>query len=107
MAIMRVVGLPLTAGMLSYIYQPMKDLLIVMLFISGYIISSKSKELYDFYTNGIFVALLITALYYYKNWTFANEVDQAHLGTAYYTLFILFLQVFSHLIILYQIFRFV
>lgn len=89
MAIMRVVGLPLTAGMLSYIYQPMKDLLIVMLFISGYIISSKSKELYDFYTKGIFVALLITALYYYKNWTFANEVDQAHLGTAYYTLFIL------------------
>lgn len=89
MAIMRMVCLPLTAGMLSYIYQPMKDLLIVMLFISGYIISSKSKELYDFYTKGMFLALLITVLYYYKNWTFANEVDQAHLGTSYYTLFLL------------------
>lgn len=89
MAIMRVITLPPTAGVLSYIYQPMKDLLIVMLFVSGYIISSKSEELYNFYTKGMIVALLITALYYYKNWTFANEVDQAHLGTSYYALFIL------------------
>ena len=35
------------------------------------------------------VAMLITVFFYYKNWTFANEVDEAHLGTSYYVLFLL------------------
>ena len=89
MAIWRVVDLPITAGLLSYFYQPMRDLLIISMFIFAYTISSKSKELRDFFTSGIIIAMLITAFFYYKNWTFANEVDEAHLGTSYYVLFML------------------
>ncbi len=89
MAITRVISLPPTAGFLSYIYQPMRDLLIVMLFIFSYTIYSKSEELYNFFTTGMLIAMMITAFYYYQNWTFANEIDEAHLGTSYYTLFIL------------------
>ena len=89
MAIMRIISLPLTSGVLSYIYQPMRDIVIILLFVSSYIIYSKSKELYDFFTTGMIIAMLITAFYYYKNWTFANEIDEAHLGTSYYTLFLL------------------
>jgi O-antigen ligase len=35
------------------------------------------------------IAMMITAYYYCQNWTFANEIDEAHLGTSYYTVFIL------------------
>ena len=89
MTIWRLIAIPLSAGILSYAYQPMRDLLIVILFMFGYIISLKSKELFNFYTTGTIIAILITAIYYYKNWTLANEVDEAHLGTAYYVLFLL------------------
>ena len=89
MAIWRVVDLPITAGLLSYFYQPMRDLLIILIFIFAYILSSKSKEILDFFATGMIVAMLITAFFYYKNWTFANEVDEAHLGTSYYVLFLL------------------
>lgn len=89
MAIWRVIDLPLTVGVLSYFYQPMCDLLIILIFIFAYILSSKSKEILDFFATGMIVAMLITAFFYYKNWTFANEVDEAHLGTSYYVLFLL------------------
>ena len=89
MAIWRVVDLPITAGLLSYFYQPIRDLLIILIFIFAYILSSKSKEILDFFATGMIVAMLITAFFYYKNWTFANEVDEAHLGTSYYVLFLL------------------
>lgn len=89
MAIWRVIDLPPTVGVLSYFYQPMHDLLIILIFIFAYILSSKSKEILDFFATGMIVAMLITAFFYYKNWTFANEVDEAHLGTSYYVLFLL------------------
>jgi len=89
MTLWRVIDLPTTAGLLSYFYQPMRDLLIVLMFIFAYTLSSKSKELLDFFATGIIVAMLITAFFYYKNWTYANEVNEAHLGTSYYVLFLL------------------
>ena len=89
MVVWRVIDLPLTVGLLSYFYQPMRDLLIISMFIFAYTISSKSKELRDFFTSGIIIAMLITAFFYYKNWAFANEVGEAHLGTSYYVLFLL------------------
>lgn len=89
MAIWRVLDIPMTAGVLAYFYQPMRDLLIILIFIFAHTIASKSKDLLDFFTTGIIVAMLITAFFYYKNWTFANEVDEAHLGTSYYVLFLL------------------
>ena len=89
MAVWRVICLSPTVGLLSYIYHPMRDILIIVLFTFSYIIASKSEELSNFYSTGMFIALLITAFYYYKNWSFANEIDQAHLGTAYYALFLL------------------
>ena len=89
MTLWRVIALPVTAGLLSYFYQPMWDLLIVLMFIFAYTLSSKSKELLDFFATGMIVAMLITAFFYYKNWTFVNEVDEAHLGTSYYVLFLL------------------
>lgn len=89
MAIWRVLDIPMTAGVLAYFYQPMRDLLIILIFIFAHTIASKSKDLLEFFTAGIIVAMLITAFFYYKNWTFANEVDEAHLGTSYYVLFLL------------------
>ena len=89
MAIWRVLDIPMTAGVLAYFYQPMRDFLIILIFIFAHTIASKSKDLLDFFTTGIIVAMLITAFFYYKNWTFANEVDEAHLGTSYYVLFLL------------------
>lgn len=89
MAIWRSVDLPIRVGLLSYLYQPMLDLLIILIFIFAYTLSSKSKELLEFFATGMIAAMLITAFFYYKNWTFANEVDEAHLGTSYYVLFLL------------------
>lgn len=89
MVVWRVIDLPITAGILAYFYQPMRDMLIVLMFIFAYVISSKSKELQDFFASRMIIAMLITAFFYYKNWTFANEVDEAHLGTSYYILFLM------------------
>ena len=89
MTVWRIIDIPLTASLLAYIYQPMRDILIVLLLSLGITISTKSKELSDFYSTGMIIAFLITALYYYKNWTFTNEAGEAHLGTAYYVLFLL------------------
>jgi O-antigen ligase len=89
MAIWRIIDLPTAAGILSYIYQPMRDLLIVVLFLFGNLLVAKSDDLRDYFTTGMIIALIISAIYYYKNWAFANETDQAHLGTSYYALFLL------------------
>lgn len=89
MAIWRVTAIPATAGLLAYFYQPMRDVIAILMFLFAYALASKSKELSDFFATGMIVAVLITALFYYKNWDFANEVDEAHLGTSYYVLFLL------------------
>ena len=89
MAIWRVIDMPVTVGLLSYFYQPMRDLLVILMFMFTYTLSSKSRELLDFFATGMIIALLITVLFYYKNWTFANEVGEAHLGTSYFVLFLL------------------
>ena len=89
MSIWRVIGIPPTASTLSYIYQPMCDMLIIVLFLIGYSISVKSKELCDYFTTAMMIAMLITVFFYYKNWKLANEINQAHLGTSYYALFLL------------------
>lgn len=85
----KLLSLPPTVGVLSYLYQPMHMLFIVILYTLGQIIGSKAKELRDFFTTGMFIALLITAYMYYQNWSFANQFGQAHLGTAYYAMFLL------------------
>ena len=95
MAIWRVISLPITASLFAYLYQPMRDLLIINLFLCTYIISTKSEELTKFFSTSMIFALLITSFFYYKNWTFANEVDQVHLGTSYYVLFLLPIVLFA------------
>lgn len=89
MAIVRIIDLPITAGLFAYIYQPMRDLLIVILFLFVCTIASKSRDLLNFFATSMFVAMLIMVYFYYKNWTIANELDEAHLGTSYYVLFML------------------
>ena len=89
MAIVRIIDLPITAGLFAYFYQPMRDLLIVILFLFVCTIASKSKDLLNFFVTSMFVAMLIMVYFYYKNWTIANELDEAHLGTSYYVLFML------------------
>lgn len=89
MAIVRIIDLPITAGLFAYIYQPMRDLLIVILFLFIGTIASKSRDLLNFFATSMFVAMLIMVYFYYKNWTLANELDEAHLGTSYYVLFML------------------
>ena len=89
MAVWRIFDLPTTAVIWAYFYQPMQNLIVTILFLFAYTLSSKSKELLEFFATGMIVAILITAFFYYKNWTFANEVDEAHLGTSYYVLFLL------------------
>lgn len=89
MALWRVIDMPYNAGLLSYFYQPLCDLLIISTFVFACVLAAKSKELVDFFATGMIVAMLITSYYYYNNWTFANEVEEAHLGTSYYVLFLL------------------
>ena len=95
MAIWRIIGLPITAGLFAYLYQPMRDMLIINMFLFTCIISTKSEELTKFFSTSMMLALFITSFFYYKNWTFANEVDEAHLGTSYYVLFLLPMVLFA------------
>ena len=95
LAISKVLSLSPTANMLSYFYQPMQVFLFVILFALGQIITSKPKEILEFFSTGMFIALLITTFLYYKNWSFNNETNQAHLGSSYYALFIFLPILFS------------
>ena len=89
LAISKLMVVPITASVLAYIYQPLQIFIFVILFLWGQVIASKPKVIFEFFTTGMIIAMLITAFYYYKNWEFANEVDEAHLGTSYYGIFIL------------------
>lgn len=89
LAISKTITLHTTASILSFFYHPIRELLVITLFIFANIIAAKSEELLKFFSTGLFLALIITAITYFKNWTFFNELSQTHLATAYYTLFLL------------------
>ncbi len=89
MAIMRIVMLPNTANILSYFYQPMLSVIAFMLYLSVIAISNKAEELRTFFTSWIMVAVLILAYFYMQNWRYVNAVDEYHMGSAYWLLFLL------------------
>jgi hypothetical protein len=59
MAIWRIIGLPITAGLFAYLYQPMRDMLIINMFLFTCIISTKSEELTKFFSTSMMLALFI------------------------------------------------
>ena len=89
MAIARMAVLPPTVGALSYIYQPMRDVVVVLFFLFISTLAAKSDELQDFFATWIIVGMLIIAYFFLQNWRFMNAVDEAHMGTAYWILFLM------------------
>ena len=89
MAIARMAVLPPTVGALSYIYQPMRDVVVVLFFLFTSTLAAKSDELKDFFATWIIVGMLIIAYFFLQNWRFMNAVDEAHMGTAYWILFLM------------------
>lgn len=89
MAIARMAVLPPTVGALSYIYQPMRDVVVVLFFLFTSTLAAKSDELKDFCATWIIVGMLIIAYFFLQNWRFMNAVDEAHMGTAYWILFLM------------------
>ncbi len=89
MAIARMAVLPPTVGALSYIYQPMRDVVVVLFFLFTSTLAAKSDELKDFFATWIIVGILIIAYFFLQNWRFMNAIDEAHMGTAYWILFLM------------------
>lgn len=89
MAIARMAVLPPTVGALSYIYQPMRDVVVVLFFLFTSTLAAKSDELKDFFATWIIVGMLIIAYFFLQNWRFMNAIDEAHMGTAYWILFLM------------------
>ena len=89
MAIARMAVLPPTVGALSYIYQPMRDVVVVLFFLFTSTLAAKSDELKDFFATWIIVGMLIIAYFFLQNWRFKNAIDEAHMGTAYWILFLM------------------
>ena len=89
MAIARMAVLPPTVGALSYIYQPMRDVVVVLFFLFTSTLAAKSDELRDFFATWIIVGMLIVAYFVLHNWRFMNANDEAHMGTAYWILFLM------------------
>ena len=89
MAIARMAVLPPTVGALSYIYQPMRDVVVVLFFLFTSTLAAKSDELQDFFATWIIVGMLIIAYFFLQNWRFMNAIDEAHMGTAYWILFLM------------------
>ncbi len=89
MAIARMAVLPPTVGALSYIYQPMRDVVVVLFFLFTSTLAAKSDELRDFFATWIIVGILIIAYFFLQNWRFMNAIDEAHMGTAYWILFLM------------------
>ncbi|MCI7430206.1 MAG: O-antigen ligase family protein [Bacteroidales bacterium] len=89
MAIARMAVLPPTVGALSYIYQPMRDVVVVLFFLFTSTLAAKSDELRDFFATWIIVGMLIIAYFFLQNWRFMNAIDEAHMGTAYWILFLM------------------
>ncbi|MGM9746971.1 MAG: O-antigen ligase family protein [Paludibacteraceae bacterium] len=89
MAIARMAVLPQTVGVLSYIYQPMRDVVVILFFLFTSTMAAKSDELRDFFSTWIIISMLMIAYFFLQNWRFMNAVDEAHMGTAYWILFFL------------------
>lgn len=89
MAIARMAVLPPTVGALSSIYQPMRDVVVVLFFLFTSTLAAKSDELRDFFATWIIVGILIIAYFFLQNWRFMNAIDEAHMGTAYWILFLM------------------
>ena len=89
MLISRAAALPITAGILSYVYQPMRDISVFLLFLFTATISNKSDELRNFFSTWIIVGMLIIAYFFLLNWRFVNAGGEYHMGTAYWILFLL------------------
>lgn len=89
MAIARMAVLPPTVGALSYIYQPMRDVVVVLFFLFTSTLAAKSDELKDFFATWIILGMLIIAYFFLQNWRFMNAIDEAHMGTAYWILFLM------------------
>ena len=85
----RMIDLPFTAGMLSYIYQPMRDLLVLLLFFMGAVLSDRPKPVREFFCMGMLLPMLIVFGLFLQNWQYLNQVDEAHMGSAYMILFFL------------------
>lgn len=89
MLISRAAALPITAGILSYVYQPMRDISVFFLFLFTATVANKSDELRDFFSTWIIVGMLIIAYFFLLNWRFVNAGGEYHMGTAYWILFLL------------------
>ena len=89
MAVARIAILPFSANALSYIYQPMRDITVFLLFLFAATISNKSDELHNFFSTWIIVGMLVIAYFYLQNWRFVNAGGEYHMGTAYWILFLL------------------
>lgn len=89
MSLARLAILPFFVSSLSYVYQPMKDLTVVLLFLFSYTISYKSEELHDFFSTWIIVGMLVIAYFYLQNWRFVNAGGEYHMGSSYWVLFLL------------------
>ena len=88
MLISRVAALPITAGILSYVYQPMRDISVFLLFLFTATIANKSDELRNFFTTWIIVGMLIITYFFLLNWQYANAIGEFHMGSAYWNLFL-------------------
>ncbi|MGN0318529.1 MAG: O-antigen ligase family protein [Lachnospira sp.] len=89
MAVARIVILPFTANVFSYIYQPMRDITVVLLFLFAATIACKSDELRDFFSRWIILGMLIIAFFVLKNWQLQNVGGEYSVGgNAYWILFL-------------------
>lgn len=88
LALARIAILPFTASVFAYVYQPMRDITVVLLFLFTATIANKSDELRDFFSTWFFVAMLIIAYFFLLNWRFVNDGVEYHMGTAYWILFL-------------------
>ena len=84
----RMAALPITAGILSYVYQPMRDISVFLLFLFTATIANKSDELRNFFSTWIIVGMLIIAYFFLINWRYANAIGEFHMGSAYWSLFL-------------------
>lgn len=89
MAVARVAVLPFTVGILSYVYQPIRDVSIFLLFLFTATVANKSDELRNFFSTWIIVGMLIIAYFFLQNWRFVNAGGEYHMGTSYWILFLL------------------
>ena len=89
MAVARVAVLPFTVGILSYVYQPIRDVSIFLLFLFTATVANKSDELRNFFSTWSIVGMLIIAYFFLQNWRFVNAGGEYHMGTAYWILFLL------------------